>query len=226
MKVPGTFAKSDTHMKVPGTFIGCAVESGHLFDGKYDISQQRQRSRANREGVLVWPGFQGRKIASCTIFDQYKLTVAIPPEKQGVLPFGTRVLLENPANGREVGATVTDTGGFAKYGRDLDVARAVAQHLGFVQEGTARLRMVVLWKPLGSKSTVGASSRPPACMCTGGCFFVRKNYYAAPPPLIRPIHPAFRPRVRMDGRMTKQWGSYFKKGVAHERGCLWWCVEV
>jgi len=58
------------------------------------------------------------------------------------LPFGTRVLITNPANGRTVTAVVTDRGPFVR-GRTLDVNQNVANALGFKSHGTARLHMQV-----------------------------------------------------------------------------------
>jgi rare lipoprotein A (peptidoglycan hydrolase) len=58
------------------------------------------------------------------------------------LPFGTRVLITNPANGKSVTAVVTDRGPFVR-GRTLDVNQNVAQVLGFKSHGTARLHMEV-----------------------------------------------------------------------------------
>jgi rare lipoprotein A (peptidoglycan hydrolase) len=56
------------------------------------------------------------------------------------LPFGTRVLITNPANGRSVTAVVTDRGPFVR-GRNLDVNQNVAHTLGF--NGTAHLNFEV-----------------------------------------------------------------------------------
>lgn len=56
------------------------------------------------------------------------------------LPFGTRVHITNPSNGRSVTAVVTDRGPFVK-GRTLDVNQNVARTLGF--NGIARLLMQV-----------------------------------------------------------------------------------
>jgi len=58
------------------------------------------------------------------------------------LPFGTRVLITNPSNGRSVTAVVTDRGPFVR-GRTLDVNQNVAHALGFKSHGTARLHMQV-----------------------------------------------------------------------------------
>jgi len=58
------------------------------------------------------------------------------------LPFGTRVLITNPSNGRSVTAVVTDRGPFVR-GRTLDVNQNVANALGFKSHGIARLHMLV-----------------------------------------------------------------------------------
>ena len=52
------------------------------------------------------------------------------------LPFGTRLCIDNPSNGRQVTAVVTDRGPFVK-GRTIDVNQNVRLALGF--NGTAHL---------------------------------------------------------------------------------------
>lgn len=58
--------------------------------------------------------------------DDNAMTIAVVP---GTLPMGTQVKLTNTSNGKEVIATVTDTGGFAKYGRVADLTLAVGNAL-------------------------------------------------------------------------------------------------
>jgi rare lipoprotein A len=55
------------------------------------------------------------------------------------LPFGTRVLVENLNNGRQVEVRVNDRGPFVG-GRVIDITRAAAEKLGFIQAGVARVR--------------------------------------------------------------------------------------
>jgi rare lipoprotein A len=57
------------------------------------------------------------------------------------LPFGTRVLITNPRNGRSVTAVVTDRGPFVR-GRTLDVNQNVARALGF--SGVSHLHMEIV----------------------------------------------------------------------------------
>jgi len=79
--------------------------------------------------------FHGRTMANGKSFNMHAMTVA-----HKTLPFGTKLRLTNPKNGRVVVVTVTDRGPFTK-GRTLDVSLAAAQKLGFVKAGVARLRM-------------------------------------------------------------------------------------
>jgi rare lipoprotein A len=57
------------------------------------------------------------------------------------LPFGTKLHLTNPANGKTSFAIVNDRGPFIK-GRGLDVNKTVAYELGFVQQGVT----IICWR--------------------------------------------------------------------------------
>lgn len=57
------------------------------------------------------------------------------------LPFGTKLLLTNRANGRKLCVTVRDRGPFVR-GVDLDVTRAGAEQLGFKKAGKANVSVV------------------------------------------------------------------------------------
>lgn len=59
--------------------------------------------------------------------DDNRLTIAVPP---GTIPMNTQVRVINETTGKEVIATVTDTGGFSKYNRVADLTPAVASELG------------------------------------------------------------------------------------------------
>lgn len=59
------------------------------------------------------------------------------------LPFGTKVRVENLANGREVIVRVNDRGPFAG-GRVIDVTRAAAEELGMIKAGIAKVRVSVV----------------------------------------------------------------------------------
>jgi len=76
--------------------------------------------------VASWygPGFQGRKTASGERFDQEKMTAA-----SRTLPFGTKLLVQNPHNGRVCDVVINDRGPYVR-GRGLDLSHAAARHLG------------------------------------------------------------------------------------------------
>mgnify|MGYP003330805264 CR=1 FL=1 len=80
----------------------------------------------------------GRRTASGQRFDPNGNTVA-----HKTLPFGTKLKLTNPNNGRSIIATVNDRGPFVR-GTGLDVARGGANRLGFINKGKTRLIMQVI----------------------------------------------------------------------------------
>ena len=69
------------------------------------------------------------------------------------LPFGTRVRVHNLDNGRSVVVRINDRGPFIR-GRIIDVTRAAAGQLGFINAGTARVRISVV----GRGPTRGAAA--------------------------------------------------------------------
>lgn len=66
------------------------------------------------------------------------ITVAVPESKANLVGSVVEICYD----GKVVIATVTDTGGFAKYGRDLDLAPGVYKALGFNSYGDWGLRQV------------------------------------------------------------------------------------
>jgi len=61
------------------------------------------------------------------------------------LPFGTKVRLTNVSNGKSVYPVYVDDRGPAKWtGRSVDVSKEVAVALGFIDQGTAKLKMEIL----------------------------------------------------------------------------------
>ncbi len=66
-----------------------------------------------------------------------------PTGAHRTLPFGTRLRVENLDNGRSTTLTINDRGPFAKK-RILDVSRRVAEELGMLGPGTARVRITIL----------------------------------------------------------------------------------
>lgn len=94
-------------------------------------------------GVASWygPGFHGKPTASGERYDQEGMTAA-----HRTLPLGTRIRVTVTATGRTTELTVNDRGPFVE-GRVLDVSRAAARRLGFLERGTTRVRIEVLALP-------------------------------------------------------------------------------
>jgi len=88
-------------------------------------------------GKASWygPGFNGKRAASGEIFDENALTAA-----HRTLPFGTRLLVTNPANGKSVVVRVNDRGPFHRN-RVLDLSKAAAQQIGIVRAGVGTVTM-------------------------------------------------------------------------------------
>jgi rare lipoprotein A len=59
------------------------------------------------------------------------------------LPFGTKVRVDNLANGRSVIVRINDRGPFVA-GRIIDLTRAAARELGMLDSGTAKVRVTVI----------------------------------------------------------------------------------
>ena len=78
-------------------------------------------------------GYHGRLTASGEIFDMNQLTAA-----HRELPFGTRLQITWPDNGRRVLVRINDRGPLLA-GRDLDLSLAAARRLGIERQGLARV---------------------------------------------------------------------------------------
>jgi rare lipoprotein A len=92
------------------------------------------------EGLASWyggdgDGFSGRPTANGEIFDPEQYTCA-----HRTLPLGSFVEVENLENHRRAVLRVNDRGPFIK-GRVLDLSKRGAQDLGFLGQGTTRIRL-------------------------------------------------------------------------------------
>jgi rare lipoprotein A len=59
------------------------------------------------------------------------------------LPFGTKVKVENLANGRSVVVRINDRGPFSG-GRIIDVTQGAAERLGMLRAGVVRVKVTVV----------------------------------------------------------------------------------
>ena len=85
-------------------------------------------------------GFEGRKTASGEVFRSDGLTAA-----HKTLPFGTKLEVTNPDNGKRVTVRVNDRGPFVK-GRQIDLSTKAAEKLGVEDEGVAEVVVTPLDK--------------------------------------------------------------------------------
>ena len=92
------------------------------------------------KAVFYGDKWHGRKTASGERFSQRKMTAA-----HRSLPFGTRVRVTNLSNGRSVVVKINDRGPFGRdRSRIIDLSKAAAKSLDFIDSGWARVRVEVL----------------------------------------------------------------------------------
>ena len=101
------------------------------------------RAQESETGMASFYGdaFEGKQTASGEPYRASRLTAA-----HRTLAFGTRVRVTNLANDRSVIVRVNDRGPFVKE-RIIDLSKAAAAKLGYIDKGVARVRLEVLEKP-------------------------------------------------------------------------------
>lgn len=77
----------------------------------------------------------GRRTANGETCDPATLTAA-----HRTLPFGTKLRVTNPANGKSVVVRINDRGPFAR-GRVIDLSKAAAAEIGLVQRGHGHVEL-------------------------------------------------------------------------------------
>jgi rare lipoprotein A len=92
------------------------------------------------EVTASWYGAEhhNKITASGQRYDMNKKTLA-----HKNLPFGTKVRLINPENGKTAEGVVNDRGPYIK-GRDVDISYALAKKLGFVKKGVTTLNIEIM----------------------------------------------------------------------------------
>lgn len=120
----------------------------------------------NRVGVASWYGdeFANRPTANGENFDPELMTAA-----HKTLPLPSVVEVTNLENQRKVRVRVNDRGPFA-HNRIIDLSRKAARELGFLRNGTARVRVEVLKDESRQVAEVAQRKHPDAA---------RRTIYAA-----------------------------------------------
>ena len=88
-----------------------------------------------------WYGknFHGRITASGAVFNKYAMTAASNSHKMG-----TMLRVTNVVNGKSTVVKVTDTGGFKKYGRTLDLSYGAFSKIANPKTGIIKVKIEVL----------------------------------------------------------------------------------
>jgi rare lipoprotein A (peptidoglycan hydrolase) len=109
-------------------------------DGDWSTPVDAAPDDGSFTGRVSWYGkrFAGRRTANGERFDPKAYTMA-----HRELPFGTRVRVTNPANGRSVVVRVNDRGPYVGV-RVADLSHAAARRLGMVADGVIVAHFEVL----------------------------------------------------------------------------------
>jgi len=107
-------------------------------DGRKKSAKPAAKHALNGTASWYGRGFHGKKTASGEIYDQTKFTAA-----HKTLPLGTKARVTNLDNGSAVEVEINDRGPFVQ-GRIIDLSRAAAGALGFVESGTAAVQVELI----------------------------------------------------------------------------------
>lgn len=117
------------------------------------ILTQTAQAQSGGKASYYSNGLHGRRMSNGERYDRNGFTCA-----HRTLPFGTRLRVTNPRNGRSVIVRVTDRGPFVR-GRVVDLSYAAARELGTLSCGVAYVKVEVVPKeteiPFPSESTGG-----------------------------------------------------------------------
>lgn len=120
-----------------------AVDLGALTDVTAPAGDDEDDSAAERllgSGVASYYGSElaGHRTANGERFNPRELTAA-----HRTLPFGSKVRVTNPANGRSVVVRINDRGPFAR-GRLIDLSRSAAERIGLVAHGSGTVQLSLI----------------------------------------------------------------------------------
>jgi rare lipoprotein A len=126
-------------------YLGTAVASGNRERGWENLSLPEDGAPVSSGtfrtvGRASWygPQFDGNATASGETFDMNALTAA-----HRSLPLGSRALVRNLENGRQVVVKINDRGPYI-HGRDIDLSYGAARELRMVPDGLARVEITPL----------------------------------------------------------------------------------
>ena len=103
------------------------------------VSGQPRGETRTGTATFIANRLNGRKTASGEVYDGTRLIAAHP-----TYPMGTRLRVTNEENGRTVEVTVVDRSAGGAGRPIVDLSRAAAERLGFVDSGTAKVTTEVI----------------------------------------------------------------------------------
>ncbi len=131
------------------------AEHPRAYNRPYEVNGRWYRPAPQPDydavGVASWYSYEShnRTTADGEVFD-----ARLPTAAHTTLPIPSYLEVTNLANGRRIRVRLNDRGPFVA-GRIIDLSRGAAAQLGFVQQGTARVRVRYLGPaPLRGAETV------------------------------------------------------------------------
>ena len=129
----------------PGSPVNVPASAGvYKIGSPYQIAgtwyYPREQPDYDETGIASWygPSFYGKRTANGEIYNAGDLTAA-----HRTLPMPVNVRVTNLENGRSIIVRVNDRGPYAK-GRIIDLSERAATLLGYIQAGTARVRVTYI----------------------------------------------------------------------------------
>ncbi|MBP6344391.1 septal ring lytic transglycosylase RlpA family protein [Neisseriaceae bacterium CLB008] len=129
-------AKKNNVVIIPKEPLHRAANMSYKVAGKR-YTPSKEIVKFAQEGRASWYGnqFHGRKTTSEEVYNMYDYTAAHP-----TLPIPSYVKVTNLANNKEVVVRINDRGPFSKS-RIIDLSYAAAKKLGYINQGTAEVRI-------------------------------------------------------------------------------------
>ncbi|ACS78773.1 septal ring lytic transglycosylase RlpA family protein [Maridesulfovibrio salexigens] len=124
------------------------------------------------EGMASWYGekFQGKLTASGEPYDMERMTAA-----HNYLPLGVKVNVTNLSNKKKVAVIINDRGPFVPD-RIIDLSRAAAQKLGFIDAGKAKV-LIEPYRPEPETQPAEAATSAPVYKKLYGAFYIQAGAY-------------------------------------------------
>ncbi len=150
--ISGLSQRNDQSLVLPQASNQIAPGGANIQKVNIEPNGQKKSSTSTTKhalsGTASWYGarFHGKKTASGEIYDQNKLTAA-----HKTVPLGSKARVTNLDNGNTVEVEINDRGPFVQ-GRIIDLSRAAARALGFVESGTAPVRVELIAEETASNN--------------------------------------------------------------------------